>query len=74
MKVKIREEGGFAIELTGAEARVLLDELGSVPASNQKIRQLYRDLDQVLEVVGATRNGNGKASASAVAGTGRRPS
>jgi hypothetical protein len=52
MKVKI-QDGGFSIELSGQESLVLLEELGSVSSRNQKIRQLYGELDRVLSIAGS---------------------
>jgi len=42
---------GIAVEITGAEALVLLEELGDLPGkSRPKVRQLHRELERSLEV------------------------
>jgi hypothetical protein len=47
---------GIAVEITGAEARVLLDELGDVPGkARPKVRQLYRELERAIEILTDTR-------------------
>jgi predicted NAD/FAD-binding protein len=47
-------QNGIAIEVTGAEARVLLEEIGDVSGkARPKVRQLYRELEQTLEMFSA---------------------
>jgi len=52
MKVGIHEDG-FSVKLSGAEALILLEELGDFPArKSPKIRQLYADLTTMLHFSG----------------------
>jgi hypothetical protein len=71
MKITCTEKG-VAVEITGAETLVLLEELGDVSSRSRKVRQLHRELGQALEMFSAVERAQERSGIVEISGR-RRP-